>query len=51
MNQTPIYIIIGVVMLSFLLLSPWRVWVLIIGIFFVAVTGCRYLMHVARQED
>jgi len=51
MKQTSIFIIIGVVMFSFLLLSPYKVWVLIGGIFFAVITLCRYLIFKAGQEE
>ena len=51
MNQTPMLIIIGVVMFTFLLLSPYKVWIIIGGIVFAAITLGRYLIFKAGQEE
>jgi len=51
MKQTSIFLIIGVVMFSFLLLSPYKVWIIILAIFLAAITLGRYLIFKAGQEE
>ena len=48
--KPPVYIIILVVLFSFLLLSRFRVFIIIGGVLFAAVTLGRYLIWRREQE-
>lgn len=49
--KPPIYIIILIVMFSFLLLSRFRVFIIIGFVLFAAYTLIRYLFWSARREE